>query len=98
MSGLINFSIKVCKIPDRIKGALVVPLYKKKDLLCKENHHPVSLLTTISKVYEWTMHEQLTEHFDKIFNPFFGCFQKRLWLPLYLAASVGRLANGSGQG
>ena len=36
MSGLINFSIKVCKIPDRIKGAQVVPLYKKKTPFVKK--------------------------------------------------------------
>lgn len=64
------------KLPDRIKGAQVVPLYKKKYPLSKENHRPVSLLPTISKVYERTMHEQLTEHFDQIFNPFLAAFRR----------------------
>ena len=76
ISNLINFSFIACEFPTGLKRAQVIPLFKKKDPLNKENYRPVSILPTISKVYERIMHDQLTEHFDKIFNPFLAAFRK----------------------
>ena len=67
ISNLINISFIACEFPTGLKRAQVIPLFKKKDPLNKENYRPVSILPTISKVYERIMHDQLTEHFDKNF-------------------------------
>ena len=48
----------------------------KKDPLDKQNYRPVSILPTISKLYERTIHDQLTEFFDNIFSPFLAAFRK----------------------
>jgi hypothetical protein len=49
---LVNNTIKTSVFPTRLKEAHVVPLHKKNDSLDKKNYRPVSILPTISKVYE----------------------------------------------
>ena len=53
-----------------------MPLLKKNDSMDKDNYHPVSILSTISKVYERAMHNQLSEFFDNIFHPYLAAFHK----------------------
>ena len=48
----INYKIKKIEIPDKLENLEVVPLYKKENLLKKENYRPVSLLPHASKVFE----------------------------------------------
>ena len=61
-----------------MKKAQVLPLFKKKDPLNKENYGPVSVLPTISKNFERSMHDQLSTFMDdyKYFNPFLAAFRK----------------------
>ena len=76
ISDLINTTYKHEKFPLGLKQAQVVPLFKKKDPLNKENFRPVSLLPIISKIFERSMHDQLSEHLDQSFNPFLAAFRK----------------------
>ena len=48
----INASISTSKFPNDLKEADVIPVYKKKSKLSKENYRPISILPNISKVYE----------------------------------------------
>ena len=64
VSGLVNLSFATSTFPSSLKEAQVLPLFRKKDPLKKENHRPVIVLPTTSKVYERTIHDQLTEHCD----------------------------------
>ena len=76
ISNLINTTYKHSHFPAGLKQAQVLPLYKKKDPLSKENYRPVSLLPIISKIYERNMHDQLSEYLDSSFNPFLAAFRK----------------------
>ena len=76
ISNLINTTYKHSKFPAGLKQAQVLPLYKKKDPLSKENYRPVSLLPIVSKIYERNMHGQLSEYLDSSFNPFLAAFRK----------------------
>ena len=76
ISNLKNTTYKSGKFPAGLKQAQVLPLYKKKDPLNKENFRPVSLLPIISKIYERSMHDQLSEHLNSSFNPFLAAFRK----------------------
>ena len=60
ISNLINTTYKLGKFPDGLKQAQVLPLYKKKDPLNKENFRPGSLLPIISKIYERSMNDHLS--------------------------------------
>ena len=59
-----------------LKGAQVVPSHQKNDPLNKENYRPVSVLPIFSKAYERVMHNQLSDYFNDIFNPFLAAFRK----------------------
>ena len=62
--------------PGNMKHADISPSYKKADNLIKENYRPVSVLTTLSKLYESTMKGQLFKHFVSIFNKLLSAFRK----------------------
>ena len=49
---------------------------KKNDPLDNKNYRSVSILPTISKVYEMVMSDQLTEFFENIFHAFLCAFRK----------------------
>ena len=76
ITDLINFSFDSNIFPNSLKQAQVIPIFKKKDPLDKQNYRPVSILPTISKLYERTIHDQLTEFFDNIFSLFLAAFRK----------------------
>ena len=76
IANLVNKSFETCKFPNFMKKAQVLPLYKKKDPLNKENYRPVSVLPTISKIFERSMHDQLSSFMDNYFNPFLAAFRK----------------------
>ena len=49
---VINKSLQEGFFPTRMKNAEVVPLYKGKDRINKNNYRPISLLLTLSKILE----------------------------------------------
>ena len=51
--------------PDAFKLSKVIPLFKKGDSSLLVNYRPISLLPTISKIFEKVIHDQLHEYFDK---------------------------------
>jgi hypothetical protein len=73
---LINFSLGSCSFPGNLKKAQVIPIFKKKDPLDKQNYRPVSILPTVSKIFERVLHDQLASNFEHIFSPFLAAFRK----------------------
>ena len=61
---LINKSIRDCKFPDTLKCAEVTPVHKKDSRLNKRNYRPVSVLPSLSKVFETILVKQLSEYFE----------------------------------
>ena len=59
----INASISTSKFPNDLKEADVIPVYKKKSKLSKENYRPISILPNISKVYERCLYDQISKYF-----------------------------------
>ena len=50
--------------PQNLKLADVVPVFKKCDPTCGKNYRPISVLPTASKVFERSMHDQITTYMD----------------------------------
>ena len=61
---IINQSLITGIFPDQLKIAKVVPLYKKDNHCTMGNYRPVSLLTSISKIFEKVAHKQLSKYFE----------------------------------
>ena len=65
-----------CKFPDPLKYARVTPIIKKKYPLECQNYRPVSILPTVSKFFERSLEEQLSNYFEKLFNTYLSPFRK----------------------
>ena len=64
ISILINKSIESGEVPDVMKIAKVVPIYKSKDKEEFSNYRPISLLPTLSKILEKIIHKRLYFYFQ----------------------------------
>ena len=77
LSHLVNHCLHVREFPDIMKLADVSSLYKKHDDLMKDNYRPVSVLPSLSKIYERVMGQRLSDFFYKIFSVLLSAFRKR---------------------
>ena len=73
---LFNSSIRNCTFPDKLKMADISPIFKKVDSTSVTNYRPVSILPTISKIYERLIQNQLLEYIDKFLSPFMCGYRK----------------------
>ena len=62
---IINQSLEIGIFPDAFKTSKVTPIYKKGDKTNLNNYRPISILPTISKVFERVIHIQLYDYFCK---------------------------------
>ena len=67
LGSIINASINQSRFPQDLKLVDVSPVYKKNDNLNKAKYRPVSILPSLSKVYDSLMADKLTDHFENIF-------------------------------
>ena len=51
-------------VPDDLKSARVVPLFKKNDRTEVGKYRPVSILTIISKVFEKVVYDQVESYLN----------------------------------
>ena len=65
LSIIINQTLKTGVFPDKLKIAKVTPVYKKGNENTFCNYRPISLLPSISKVFEKVICNQLTIYFEK---------------------------------
>ena len=73
----INYFIGTNTFPDTLKLAEIKSLHKKGDKTNKENYRPISILSTLSKVYERVISSQLSSFFETIFNKPLCGFRKK---------------------
>ena len=70
---LYKLSIRHSSFSKELKLSEVIPVYKKLDLLQKENYRPVSLLPHVSKIFERIIHKQITNYMtDKLAHSITG--------------------------
>ena len=59
LTEIINSSFEQNEFPNELKLADIIPIFKKKDPLNKENYRPVSILSHMSKVFERLINKQI---------------------------------------
>ena len=66
---MINQSLTTGIFPSKLKMAKVIPIYKKDENSDLDNYRPISLLSSVSKIFEKTVFEQVYEYFhnNKLF-------------------------------
>lgn len=60
-----NNSLSNSLFPTALKYVDITPVFKKNDKTVKKNYGPVSILPTLSRVYERWIYDQLYPYFDK---------------------------------
>ena len=70
---IINQSINTGIFPMELKIAKVLPIHKKDENNNFNNYRPISILSSLSKVFERVIHDQLYNHFTQ--NNLFYCSQ-----------------------
>ena len=62
---IINQCFSTGIFPNSLKIAKVIPLYKKNEKYLFDNYRPVSILSSISKIFEKIMHTQIYNYFNE---------------------------------
>ena len=73
-ANLINIALSQSVFPDTMKYAEVSPI--SDDNLLNGNVRPVSIMTSLSKIYETVLHNQLLRHLYVIFIDLLSVFRK----------------------
>ena len=62
--------------PENLKNANIIPTFKQDDRLSKNNYRSISILPTLSKIYEKILYMQIYEYFNSIFSKYLCGFRK----------------------
>lgn len=65
LTDIINSSFENGHFPDSLKLAKVIPIFKSGDPTLPKNYRPISILSTISKVFEKLLYNALESFFHK---------------------------------
>lgn len=68
LTSLFNFCINNCTLPKNWKMSDITPIYKKGEVINKNNYRPISVLSVISKLFEKVMFNQLYASFAPTFS------------------------------
>ena len=76
LSYLLNTCIKSGSFPKALKRADVSPILKKGDNMNVANYRPISILPSVSKLFEKEMTIQMSNYFEGIFSQYLSGFRK----------------------
>ena len=65
-----------CKFPGPLKMADITPVYKKEENTNKSNYRPVSILPSVSNIFERLMHDQIFSYIDSHLSNYLCGFRK----------------------
>ena len=77
IADIANGMLDCHEFPAKLKLAQVTPVFKKDDPFIKKNYRPVSILPSISKIFERIINDQLSQYFENIFNQFLSAFRPK---------------------
>ena len=76
LAQLFNVSIENHFFPNDLKFANVTPIFKKDENINKENYRPISILPSISKIFERSMFKQITIFIEHKVSQYLCGFRK----------------------
>ena len=62
---MINALIEEGKFPEHLKQAHVIPIYKKGDKEDPDNYQPISITSSLAKIFEQILREQMNEYLER---------------------------------
>ena len=82
------------QFPDNLKLADISPVFKKIDPLNKENYRPVSVLTSISKIFEKLIQKQINGYINNFLSPYLCGYRKGFSIQLALTSLTEKWKKG----
>ena len=76
ITDIYNTSKSKSEFPSTLKLADITPAYKKGERTTEDNYRPVSILPSISKVFERNMYDQIHSYINKYLSPFLFGFRQ----------------------
>ena len=76
LTKLFNTSVTENCFPSNLKYGNISPIFKKGDNTKKENYRPISILPSISKIFERLMFQQTTSFISNFLSPYLCGFRK----------------------
>ena len=76
ISKIYNESIEDSNFPVALKKADITPVHKKNETTNKENYRPVSILPSISKIFERNMYDQIFIYINNYLSDYLCGFRK----------------------
>ena len=76
ITDIYNKSKSRSEFPASLKLADITPAHKKGERTVEDNYRPVSILPSISKIFERNMYDQISQYIDKYLSPFLFGFRK----------------------
>ena len=76
LKSCINDALKSGVFPPSLKCATITPILKKGDPTCVKNYRPISILPTVSKIFEKVVASQLNAFFETRFSHLLCGFRK----------------------
>ena len=73
--------LKKCQFPENLKLADITPVFKKEDKNLAKNYRLVSVLPTLSKVFEKIMQKQVINHVNTFLSPYLCGYRKGFSTP-----------------
>jgi hypothetical protein len=66
LSNIFNKSMNTGRVPDKLKEAMITPVYKSDDRKSFGNYRPISILPIFSKILERIIYNRLLTYLDKM--------------------------------
>ena len=73
---ILNNSKLLCTFPSALKMADITPAHKKDEKSNKDNYRPISILPSISKIFEKDMYEQIIAYIETHLSQYLCGFRK----------------------
>ena len=87
----LNKCVEQSVSPSKLKLANITPVLKKKSKSSKDNYRPVSILSSISKVYENFMFKQMSEYFESFSSKYQCGIQEGIQCPILSFINVSKM-------
>ena len=75
-SVLFNHILENSRIPQLWKLGVVSPVFKKDCCLTKSNYRPITILPSLSKIFETLIHSRISRYFYDIFHEHVFAYRK----------------------
>ena len=76
LTDILNKCLKTGIFPDKLKLADISPIFKAKDNTSKKNYRPVSVLNTVSKLFEKLLNKQFVTYIDQHLSQYLCGYRK----------------------